>query len=450
MRDKAISHYHAALARDETLTPAFLAKLRAKMRARRLVYGERELGVALRPHFLTSAQYARLCFASETLAGALRKVEAALIADRSLLDLIGLQETEADLALANPGYTNTAVTTRFDAFVDGNDIKFVEYNSENPSSLSDQDGLNQVLFEIGALQAMATRFQLRQFTPLHSLLQALRAAFREWSGREHATPTVAIVDWAGLPTASEFVLARNYFVGCGVPTVICAPHELEYEHGRLRCGAFPIDLVYKRVVTREFLERHDESHPLVRAYLNGHVCLVNPFRCKILQKKAAFEFLTAEAYAGWFTAEEREVIQRCVPWTRRLVETRTTFQGRVVDLPELVRQKRHRFVLKPNDEYGGRGIFFGKDATAAKWDRTVANVTGQDFVVQEIIDLKTEEFPVFDGESWSLRQRFVDVNPFLFHGKVDGAFVRLSGSPIVNISSGGGETGFFVIDGEVN
>ena len=40
---------------------------------------------------------------------------------------------------------------------------------------------------------------------------------------------------------------------------------------------------------------------------------------------------------------------------------------------------------------------------------------------------------------------FVDTNPFLFRGKVCGAMVRLSNSPIVNVTSGGGETGFFVI-----
>ena len=37
---------------------------------------------------------------------------------------------------------------------------------------------------------------------------------------------------------------------------------------------------------------------------------------------------------------------------------------------------------------------------------------------------------------------FVDTKPILFHGKVCGAMVRLSATPIVNVSSGGGETGF--------
>ena len=42
---------------------------------------------------------------------------------------------------------------------------------------------------------------------------------------------------------------------------------------------------------------------------------------------------------------------------------------------------------------------------------------------------------------------YVDTNPFLFCGRVGGAMVRLSDSPVVNVTSGGGETGFFVIEG---
>jgi hypothetical protein len=42
---------------------------------------------------------------------------------------------------------------------------------------------------------------------------------------------------------------------------------------------------------------------------------------------------------------------------------------------------------------------------------------------------------------------YVDTNPFLFTGRVEGAMVRLSDSPVVNVTSGGGETGFFVIEG---
>jgi len=137
-----------------------------------------------------------------------------------------------------------------------------------------------------------------------------------------------------------------------------------------------------------------------------------------------------------------------VPWTRRVGERRTTYRGRSIDLPDLVRRNRALFVLKPNDDYGGHGVTLGDRASEGEWDEALSRALAGDYVVQERVGLTAEEFPVFDDERWALQPMYVDTNPFLFRGRVEGAMVRLSDSPIVNVTSGGGETGFFVIEGE--
>jgi hypothetical protein len=446
MRERAIAEYHELLVSDTSLTAEFFAKLKSRMSGARLLYGQRELGISLRPHFLDRRHYELLLNHSQILAGALDKVAAAMLAEPVLMDRVGIRERERQLALTHPGYAQPAINTRLDAFVYGDRIKFVEYNAENPSSLTDQSGLNQVLFEIRALQLLAERYRMRQFTPVASLLDALLATYREWGGT--SAPNIAILDWADLPTEHEFVLLRNYFVGSGVPTIICTPDELEYGAGRLRRGDFRIDMVYKRIIIHEFLDRYDDMHPLIRAYKNRDVCLINPFRCKLLQKKAGFEILTDESHQRWFTARELDVVRYCVPWTRRVFERKTFHCGREIDLVEHIRERRDDFVLKPNDDYGGHGIYFGNSASQSEWDEAIAMALKSDFVVQERIELQTEEFPVFNEREWGLQQMFVDTNPFIFRGAVDGAMVRLSDSPIVNVTSGGGETGFFVLEGD--
>jgi uncharacterized circularly permuted ATP-grasp superfamily protein len=294
---------------------------------------------------------------------------------------------------------------------------------------------------------LGERYRLRQFDPVEALRRALFETHCEWAGRD-AVPNVAILDWADLPTQNEFLFLRDYFVEHGLPTIVTTPDELEYDGEHLRCGPFRIDLVYKRVVIHEFLERAADTHPLLRAYRDRAICLVNPFRCKIMHKKAAFELLTDEECAGWFSAAEREVISESVPWTRRLAERKTSRQGRTVDLLEHVRRNRGDFILKPNDDYGGRGIFFGRSLGEREWDEALdAALAEGDYIIQEALLLKTELFPIFDEERWSLEPVYVDTNPFIFRGRMEGAMVRLSDSPIVNVTSGGGETGFFVIDG---
>ena len=280
-------------------------------------------------------------------------------------------------------------------------MKFVEYNAENPSSLTDQTGLNEILLEVGAMRDVSKRYQLRQFSPEKHLLNALLNTFRQWGGA--GAPSIAILDWNGLPTAHEFVMLEEFFPSQGIPTLICAPEQLEYENGRLRCGSFPIDLVYKRVIINELLAACDDSHPLIRAYLAGDICLVNSFRCKMVHKKASFELLTDEANAGWFTAREKEVIRRTVPWTRRLIQRKTQHGAREVDLVEHVRRHRAQFILKPNDDYGGRGIAFGDRLTSSEWDAALSEALAGDYVVQEKVELRTEVFPIFAESGWALQ-----------------------------------------------
>src|SRR5262249_56181526 len=118
----------------------------------------------------------------------------------------------------------------------------------------------------------------------------------------------------------------------------------------------------------EFLERVDQVQPLLQAIKNHAVVLVNPFRCKPTHKKAIFAVLTDEELQSLFSDEERAAIAAHVPWTRRVGEGKTVHEAQTVDLPAFIRQNRERLVMKPNDEYGGKGGFIGWGAAATDPD----------------------------------------------------------------------------------
>src|SRR5204862_7167187 len=102
-------------------------------------------------------------------------------------------------------------------------------------------------------------------------------------------------------------------------------------------------------------------------------------------------------------------------------------------------------VRKPTDGYSGNGVYLGRQLDERAWEAAIAPALSSDYAVQEAVDLSPEESPIFSQTEWKLQPMCVDTNPFLFSGKVCGAMVRLSNSPVVNVTSGGGETGFFVI-----
>jgi uncharacterized circularly permuted ATP-grasp superfamily protein len=238
---------------------------------------------------------------------------------------------------------------------------------------------------------------------------------------------------------------QDYFAGEGYRTIIADPRELSYNNQHLKAGDFRIDIVYKRVVIHEFLERCDEDHPLVRAYADRRICMANSFRTKLAHKKASFAILSDPAYVDLFTSQELEVLGRHIPWTRRVEQCTTVFEDAEHDLIELIRRERERLVLKPNDDYGGHGVFIGWETSAEEWEGAIELALQRPYVAQQRVPLKRIPITTF-SDRVRLEEMFVDFNPFLFHNEVEGALIRLSNSALLNVTSGGGQTALLVLE----
>ncbi len=158
---------------------------------------------------------------------------------------------------------------------------------------------------------------------------------------------------------SENALLAEQFAREGCPTKMVSPDQLEYRNGVLRHGDFTIDMVYRRIKLQEFLVRFDLTHPLVRAYKDRAVCMVNSFRSEMGAKKAVFDLLTDDAVTAKFPAAERNAIKDFIPWTRVVQAAKTTYKNHTVDLPDFVMKHRAKLVLKPNDDSADLNPFRG-------------------------------------------------------------------------------------------
>jgi uncharacterized circularly permuted ATP-grasp superfamily protein len=255
-----------------------------------------------------------------------------------------------------------------------------------------------------------------------------------------------------VPTWTEFELLRDAFEAAGVPAVTSDPRDLSFEGGGLRAAGRPIDLVYRRVLLNDIVARPDACAALVEAYRSRAVCVANTFRCKLPHKKAFFAVLTDPAHAALFSDAERAVIGAHVPWTRLLADAPAARAGRRAPLLEIARREREQLVLKPNDEYGGKGVVLGWEATGAEWEQALnaalADPPGT-WIVQERIPVRRELFPQFDADGRvTLRDMLVDVAPYLFRGRMAGYLTRLSATGLANVTSGGGQVPAFVIADE--
>ena len=136
-----------------------------------------------------------------------------------------------------------------------------------------------------------------------------------------------------------------------------------------------------------------------------------------------------------------------VPWTRMVRAGKSDYYGEEIDLLEFIGERRERLVLKPNDDYGGHGIYIGWNTDEIGWDEAIHNALGNsDYVVQERVPTAREVFPALTNEGTiAFAEQLVDLDPLLFNGKVGSAFTRLSSNELANVSSGGGMVPTFII-----
>ena len=270
------------------------------------------------------------------------------------------------------------------------------------------------------------------------------------SGGTARPPTMAIVDWRDVPTWTEFEILRDAFSAAGVPTIVCDPRELVFANGALSAQGTRIDLVYRRVLVNDILAKPLECRALVDACAARAVCMANSFRCKLAHKKAFFAVLTDPTHESLFSTSERTVIQAHIPWTRVLDDVETHKGDWRGDLMALARAWREHLVLKPNDEYGGKGVNLGWEMTEGQWDSALESALEDPYgtwIVQERIPVRREVFPQFDATGRiTMTDMLVDLAPYLFRGRMGGYLTRLSATGLANVTSGGGQVPAFVVE----
>lgn len=447
MLHEAVAHYHELL-NNQDLAQASLEMLDQGLERARLIFGGRRLSPYLRPHFVTAEDFTEVVRVCETVWGAIEKVKDAAVADESLMNELGLTAIERELAKIDPGYRAVSPTARLDSFLTDTAYSFVELNGESPAGIAYADAAFEIFAELPVMKRFTETYNVSRFEGSPLMLQVLLESHREFLGRkpEHP-PQIAIVDLKGMPTQKEFELFKDYFESQGCPSIIASPDELEFSRDRLRAGDFEIDIVYKRLLVNEYLPHMEAQPALLEAYRAGAVCMVNGFRSKIIHKKALFAVLTDARHAGLFTPQERETVKGHIPWTRQVRAGESDYYDQPIDLLEFIDEHRERLVLKPNDDYGGHGIYIGWNIDEIGWDEAIHNALANgDYLVQERVPTAREIFPAVtaDGQV-QFADQLVDLDPLLFNGKVGSAFTRLSSNELANVTAGGGMVPTFVI-----
>ena len=440
--------------RMRALGPSGVRRVRQRVmelsRACQLTYTQEDgtteiMPILLAPSILARGDQAYLHRICRVLTGAFERTAAARRGDPLLREVLPLEPAEEEWLRLGPPRPGPLIG-RFDVNIDparggARAAALLELNGCAVGGIHYGPATTDtVLSELAALDGGARR--LRPSPAMSDVwIEMCRAHARRLGRRGLSLVWLEDRDWEAGITEGPTLVER--LERMGHPASVCDPRELSFRRGQLHHGGRRVDVVYRGIELRDLLLIEEEAgplHALREAVRRGQV--LSPIEGD-LDHKSLLEVWSSQRFARRFSAAERAVFRRHVPWTRLLGERFTDGpDGRRVDLPAHARRHRTRLVLKPNRSCGGEGVLIGRETTPGRWERAIAAALRgeQPAVVQTWIPGATLRSPVLRGTRVELERYYTNYGLLVSPRRI-GILGRAAPFPVVNVSRGGGVLG---------
>ena len=402
-----------------------------------MIFAGQTIPFVLMPHFVSPGQVRRVKHAVTALCRVLDRFCDAYPTDAALRDELQLPDTEDQLIRIEPGFPRPMRICRLDAFLQGYDVKFLEFNADSPAGVGYTDILFEGLRTTIQLPRVRQEFDTAYTRILPELITTLNDAYahvRTLRTDLPDAPRLALVDAEGSPSVPEFRIICAAAEAAGIRADHATLDEVAYDGTTLRVKDEPVQLVYRRAL----LEDLDQSD-LVAAARDGRICLVNPFRSRVANNKKLFALFQDPRFSHLIEGDEADVINGTIPWTRILRPGRVTYGDWTLDLLSFVADNREKLVLKPASDFGGHGVSLGMETKQDEWERIIGEHADRaDFIVQEYVPVPEEMFPTVEDGHVQMRLKRFNINPFGIGGRYAGSITRISDRAVINVSAGGG------------
>jgi hypothetical protein len=223
--------------------------------------------------------------------------------------------------------------------------------------------------------------------------------------------------------------------------------QLSERAGRIVLDDVPLDLVIRCFSVNQIIDdaAGQAAYDLMcRACERNSLVLYTPLETFLFNDKGTIALLSDAQFGDRFSRDERQLIDRLIPWTRTLRERRTEFNGEPVDLISFCLEFQDDLVLKPSAGYGGIGVVTGWETGKEEWADLLRRNVGGPFVVQSRVTPAAE--PVVNPDTGAVEEVVVTWGIYMSDTGYAGAVMRaapLGGGGVINFGTHASVTGLF-------
>lgn len=331
-----------------------------------------------------------------------------------------------ELILIDNGYDINVPMSRIDIFYKNEDeFKFCEINTDGSSAMLEDNEFGRITLETKGIKDLEDKYNFHNFELMESWVHKSLEIYDNWDNEEkNDLPNVAILDFRESATSYEFEEFKKIYEEKGIKTKIVDPRDLKYVDGNLYKGDFRIDMIYRRLVTFEMMERFDEVTEFVKAYKDKAVCVIGSLRSQLLHNKIIFKVLHDCETLKFMNKEEQEFIKNHIPWTGDF--------GGDEELLERVKSKKDEYIMKPWDMNVAKGVFVGRDMSQEEWETRLDEVWNEKYICQEFVTPYYREFVKIEESEIKIEKLNSVLGIFMYGEEFKGLYTRIGKENVIS------------------
>ena len=388
------------------------------------IYKGKPIPFLAHPMFVTEDELNQFQKIGDMMLSITNKLTKTYLEDSKFRKYFGFSELLEELILVDNGYDINVPIGRFDIFFkDYDNFKFCELNTDGSSAMNEDNQLAKILLETQALKDFGNQYKLNYFELFFSWVDESIKIYNKYTV-ENKKPNVAIVDFIESATTFEFEEFKKAYEERGYNCIIVDPRDLKYKDGDLYHEDYKIDLVYRRIVTFELIERSEEIKDFIQAYKDKAVCVIGSIRSQIVHNKIVFKILHDDYTLNLLSEEEQDFVKKHVPLTKIFSGDKSVFNQ--------VLNNKEKYIMKPFDLNASRGVYTGRDFSQEEWEEKLLDSWSEDYLYQEYCDPYTRDFVVYEDGEAVVKEFKQIIGLFLYNEKLAGLYTRIGENNIIS------------------
>jgi Uncharacterized conserved protein len=327
-------------------------------------------------------------------------------------------------------YHATVPMGRFDIFYYGEgNFQFCELNADGASAMNEELELSQIMMQTELLNSFKADYSFESFELFSSWVEEVKQIYAEYLAETKRKtysdkPFVAILDFIDKSSPLEFEVFQKAFIKEGFNCEIVDPRNLTEKDGTLYSGDQAIDIIYRRLVTKDLMDHYEEVPELVAGLLADKTCVIGTVKTQIIHTKRFFEALYNPVLRQYLSDEMLTFIDKHVPYTKPLT--------RGDDYKNYLENK-DEYIIKPIDYYASKGVCAGRDYDEKGWKSLLDEKVKEDFIIQKYCPYALTEnlYEDVDGNVKPQLYRTI-TGLFTYNEKLSGIYVRAGLNAIIS------------------